>query len=143
VPTPAQARAPRLEELPRFLDPRGNLTFVEGGNHIPFAIERAYWIYDVPGGERRGGHAYRELEEFIVALSGSFEVRLDDGAGEQRFTLNRSYIGLYVPNLLWRELTDFSTNAVCLILASRPYDEADYIRDRAEFDRLAGGAGDA
>lgn len=125
-------------ELPRFLDPRGNLTFIEGGVHIPFPIRRAYWIYDVPGGERRGGHAYHELQEFIVALSGSFDVIIDDGASPRTFGLNRSYLGLYVPRRLWRTLENFSTNAVCLILASRHYDEADYIRDRGEFETLIG-----
>jgi hypothetical protein len=135
------ASEPRLIELPKFLDPRGNLTFIEGEAHIPFPIRRAYWIYDVPGGERRGGHAYRELEEFIVALSGSFEVVVDDGANPRTFGLNRSYVGLYVPGRLWRALENFSTNAVCLILASRAYDEADYIRDRAEFEALTGARG--
>lgn len=123
-------------ELPRITEPRGNLTFVEGGGHIPFAISRVYWIYDVPGGAARGGHAYRKLEEFIVALSGSFDVVADYGAVRQTITLNRSYLGLYVPPLTWRSVENFSTNAVCLVLASDVYDESDYIRDRAEFDRL-------
>ncbi len=131
---------PRVIELPRFLDPRGNLTYVEGDVHIPFPIRRAYWIYDVPGGERRGGHGYRELEEFIVALSGSFDVVVDDATAPRTFNLNRSYLGLYVPRRWWRSLENFSTNAVCLILASRGYDEADYIRNRAEFETLTGGA---
>lgn len=127
----------RTISLPRIRDPRGSLTFIEGGAHVPFAIERVYWIYDVPSGEVRGGHAYHELEEFFVALSGSFDVVLRDGAGEERVTLNRAYGGLYVPRLVWRSLESFSTNAVCLILASRPYDEADYIRDPARFRELA------
>lgn len=126
----------RVIELPKILDPRGSLTFVEGLNHIPFRIRRAYWIYDVPGGEKRGGHAYGRLEEFMVALSGSFDVVVDDGSGEERFTLSRSYLGLHVPSMIWRALEDFSTNAVCLILASAHYDESDYIRDPAEFQAL-------
>jgi hypothetical protein len=133
------ATEPRVIELPRFPDPRGNLTFIEGAAHIPFPIRRAYWIYDVPGGERRGGHAYRELQEFIVALSGSFDVVVDDAGGRRTFALNRSYLGLYVPGQWWRALENFSTNAVCLILASNEYDEADYIRDRGEFETLIEG----
>jgi dTDP-4-dehydrorhamnose 3,5-epimerase-like enzyme len=126
----------RVIALPRIRDPRGSLTFIEGGRHVPFEVQRAYWIYDVPGGEVRGGHAYLELEEFFVALSGSFEVVVDDGRDTQRVTLNRSYEGLYVPNLAWRSLENFSTNAVCLILASRHYDEADYVRDPDRFRAL-------
>jgi dTDP-4-dehydrorhamnose 3,5-epimerase-like enzyme len=125
--------------LPQIRDPRGTLTFVEGNRHIPFPIARAYWIYDVPGGAVRGGHAYLELQEFFVALSGSFDLVVEDGVERARFTLNRSYKGLYVPRLVWRHLENFSTNAVCLILASRPYDEADYVRDPSEFRRLAAG----
>ncbi len=120
-------------EFPKIADPRGNLTFVEGGRHIPFAIRRAYWIYGVPGGERRGGHAYQRLHEVIIALSGSFEVHLDDGTRRRTHLLSRGYVGLYVPNMIWRELENFSTNAVCLILASEPYSEGDYLRDYAEF----------
>jgi dTDP-4-dehydrorhamnose 3,5-epimerase-like enzyme len=127
----------RIIELPRIRDPRGSLTFIEGERHLPFAIERAYWIYDVPGGETRGGHAYLELEEFFVALSGSFDVVVDDGRGERRVALNRSYEGLYVPRLVWRTLENFSTNAVCLILASRHFDESDYVRDAQRFRELA------
>jgi WxcM-like, C-terminal len=126
----------RLLEFPKVQDPRGNLTFVEGGEHVPFDIRRAYWIYGVPGGEKRGGHAYRELGELLIALSGSFEVHLDDGSKRRSHVLNRGYVGLYVPSMIWRELEDFSTNAVCLILASEPYDEADYVRDKVEFLRL-------
>ena len=124
---------PRLIELPKIPDRRGNLTFLEGGHHCPFVVRRAYWIYDVPGGESRGGHAYEQLEEVFIALSGSFTVTVESSRGEQRFLLNRSYVGLYVPRRSWRRLEDFSTNAVCLILASHHYDEGDYIRDHEEF----------
>ena len=124
----------KIIQLPKFLDARGNLSFIEEENHIPFLIKRAFWIYDVPGGEERGGHAYRENEEFIVALSGSFDVVLDDGKGlVQTFHLNRSYYGLYVPNMIWRHMTNFSTNSLAMILASRPYDVNDYIRDYEQF----------
>jgi hypothetical protein len=126
----------RVIALPRIRDPRGSLTFIEGGRHVPFDVQRAYWIYDVPGGEVRGGHAYLELEEFFVALSGSFEVVVDNGRETRRVMLNRSYEGLYVPNLAWRTLENFSTNAVCLILASRHFDESDYVYDRARFREL-------
>src|ERR1700677_2216128 len=102
---------PGIIQLPKILDPRGNLSFIEEGDHIPFKIERAYWIYDVPGGEKRGGHAYKTLQEFIIALSGSFEVVLNDGKEEMRFSLNRSYYGLYVPKMYWRSLENFSTNS--------------------------------
>ncbi|MBP5546216.1 MAG: WxcM-like domain-containing protein [Bacteroidales bacterium] len=120
-------------ELPKIPDQRGNLTFIEEENHIPFKIERTFWIYDVPGGENRGGHAYRETKEFIVALSGSFTVLLDDGHERQEFHLSRSYYGLYVPRMIWREMTDFSTNSLALVLASTPYSAEDYIRDYNEF----------
>src|SRR3954464_2094765 len=123
----------RLLDFPKIHDPRGNLTFVEGHGHVPFAIRRAYWIYGVPGGEKRGGHAYRELREVIVSLSGSFLVHVDDGVRRRSHLLNRGYVGLYVPNMIWRELDGFSTNAVCLILASGPYDPADYVRDKVEY----------
>jgi hypothetical protein len=123
----------RLLELPKIHDPRGNLTFVEGARHVPFQIARSYWIYGVPGGEKRGGHAYRELHEVVIALSGSFEVHLDDGSRRISHLLNRGYVGLYVPNMIWRELEAFSTNAVCLILASQPYSEGDYVRDLGDF----------
>ncbi len=113
----------KIIQLPKFLDERGNLSFVEELNHIPFKIERTYWIYDVPGGETRGGHAYKENQEFIVALSGSFDVVLDDGAEKKTFHLNRSYYGLYVPNGLWRAMENFSTNSLALVLASVPYSE--------------------
>lgn len=126
----------RLIDLPKVLDERGNLTFVEGVTHIPFAIARVYWIYDVPGGETRGGHAYRELDEFLISLSGSFDVVLDDGAEKRVIQLNRSYYGLYVPRMMWRHLENFSTNAVCLILASTAYDEHDYVRNYDQYRQL-------
>ena len=127
---------PRIVNLPQFLDARGNLSFVEQENHIPFAIKRTYWLYDVPGGECRGGHAYKENQEFIVALSGSFDVILDDGKEKKAFTLNRSYYGLYVPKGLWREMDNFSTNSLALILSSTNYDADDYVRDYDEFIKL-------
>ena len=121
--------AVRIIQLPKVLDKRGNLSIIEELKNIPFTIERTYWIYDVPGGESRGGHAYRENEEFIVALSGSFDVILDDGNERKTFSLNRSYYGLYVPKGLWREINNFSTNSLALILSSTVYEEKDYIRD--------------
>lgn len=124
---------PRIINLPKFLDRRGNLSFIEQYLHIPFKIERTYWIYDVPGGESRGGHAYRENEEFIVALSGGVEVVIDDGEEKMVFTLNRSYYGLYVPKGLWREMQNFTTNSFVLVLGSIPYSPDDYIRDYEEF----------
>jgi dTDP-4-dehydrorhamnose 3,5-epimerase-like enzyme len=119
--------------LPKISDPRGNLTFVEGNNHIPFDIKRVYYLYDVPGGESRGGHAHHNLEQFVIAASGSFDVILDDGRIKQRFHLNRSYVGLFIPKMMWRELDNFSSSSVCLVLASMVYEEADYIRDYNEF----------
>lgn len=123
----------QIIDLPKFLDKRGNLSFIEEEIHIPFKIERTYWIYDVPGGEKRGGHAYRENQEFIVALSGSFDVILDDGGEHRVFHLSRSYYGLYVPKGLWRHMENFSTNSLALVLASTLYDEKDYIYDYDEF----------
>ena len=123
----------RLLHLPRVHDPRGNLTFVEGGRHVPFDIQRVYYLYDVPGGAERGGHAHRRLHQVIIALSGSFDVVLDDGSNRVRYHLNRSYTGLYVCPMIWRELDNFSSGSVCLVLASEPYDEADYLRDFDEF----------
>lgn len=120
-------------QLPKFLDSRGNLSVIEEFKNIPFKIERTYWIYDVPGGEHRGGHAYRDNEEFIVALSGGFDVILDDGSDKQTFSLNRSYYGLYVPKGVWREMANFSTNSLALILSSTKYSESDYIRDYQDF----------
>lgn len=127
----------KIVDLPKILDHRGNLSFIEGKKHIPFEIRRVYWIYDVPGGEVRGGHAYKTLNEFIVALSGSFDVILHDGKEEMKFSLNRSYYGLYVPNMYWRRIENFSTNSLALILASDFYKEEDYLRDFEEFKRLA------
>ena len=127
---------PRILELSKFTDPRGNLSVIEELKDIPFEIERTYWIYDVPGGEHRGGHAYRENQEFIVALSGSFDVILDDGYERKTFHLHRSYYGLYVPKGIWREMENFSTNSLALVLSSTKYDVNDYIRDYEEFKRL-------
>ena len=123
----------RIIDLPKILDRRGNLSIIEQYKNIPFKIARTYWIYDVPGGEKRGGHAYRENEEFIVALSGSFDVVLDDGKSKEIFSLNRSYYGLYVPRGLWREMNNFSTNSLALVLASTPYNAEDYIYDYQTF----------
>lgn len=128
---------PRIITLPKILDRRGNLSFIEGGNHIPFAIARTYWIYDVPGGEVRGGHSYRENEELVVALSGSFDVVLHDGHREHRFHLNRSYYGVYIPRMMWRTLENFSTNSLALVLASTKYNVGDYIRDFDQFRKEA------
>ena len=130
------SQKPRLISLPKISDPRGNLSFIEEENHIPFKIKRIYWIYDVPGGEKRGGHAFRETEEFIVALSGSLDVVLHDGKQEYRFHLNRSYYGVYVPKMMWRMLENFSTNSLALILASTIYKDSDYIREFDEFIEL-------
>ncbi len=128
------ARA-RVIELPRISDPRGNLAVIEGNSHIPFEIKRVYYLYDVPGGETRGGHAHKELEEFIVAVSGSFDVIVDDGSERERFFMNRSYYGLYIPPMVWRELENFSSGSVCVVLASEHFDESDYYRDYQEFLR--------
>jgi len=122
--------------LPKVTDKRGNLTFIEGNRHIPFEIKRVYYLYDVPGGESRGGHAHRRLQQFIIAASGSFDVILDDGFERKRFHLNRSYYGLYVPPMIWRELNNFSSGSVCLVLASEPYDDDDYIRDYETFKKI-------
>lgn len=124
-------------ELPKFVDRRGNLSFIEEENHIPFKIERTYWIYDVPGGETRGGHAYKQNQEFIVALSGSFDVVLEDGIKQEAFSLNRSYYGLYVPKGIWRQMRNFSTNSLAMILASTSYDVEDYLYDYEEFNKYA------
>lgn len=126
----------KIINLPKFLDERGNLSFVEENNHIPFKIERTYWIYDVPGGEKRGGHAYKENQEFMIALSGSFDVVLNDGVNKRTFSLNRSYYGLYVPKGLWREMENFSTNSLGLVLASTGYEPEDYVRDYEQFKSL-------
>jgi dTDP-4-dehydrorhamnose 3,5-epimerase-like enzyme len=123
----------QIIDLPKILDKRGNLSVIEELIHIPFKIERTYWIYDVPGGEVRGGHAYKENQEFIVALSGSFDVVLDEGKEKKTFSLNRSYYGLYVPRRIWRRMENFSTNSLALVLASIPYSREDYIYDYEQF----------
>jgi oxalate decarboxylase/phosphoglucose isomerase-like protein (cupin superfamily) len=123
----------KLVNLPKIPDERGNLSFIEEENHIPFKIKRTYWIYDVPGGETRGSHAFKESEEFIVAISGSFDVILHDGKSEAKYSLNRSYYGIYVPKLTWRKLENFSTNSLALILSSTSFTENDYIRDFDQF----------
>lgn len=124
---------PRLIELPKFLDRRGNLSFIEEESHLPFKVRRVYWIYDVPGGEKRGGHAFKETHEMIVALSGSFDVLLHDGQKEYHYSLNRSYFGVLVPKMMWRTLENFSTNSLALIIASTDYSEEDYIYDFEAF----------
>ena len=127
---------PTIIELPKFLDARGNLSFAQNNTHIPFEIKRTYWLYDVPGGESRGGHAYRETEEFVIALSGSFDVIVDDGKEKKIFHLNRSYYGLYIPKGMWREMDNFSTNSLALEFASTKYNPKDYIRNYNEFLKL-------
>jgi oxalate decarboxylase/phosphoglucose isomerase-like protein (cupin superfamily) len=126
----------KLIDLPKIIDERGNLSFIEEQNHIPFKIKRTYWIYDVPGGETRGSHAFRESEEFIVAISGSFDVILHDGKEEKKYSLNRSYYGIYIPKLVFRRLENFSTNSLALVLVSTFYSEKDYVRDINEFLEL-------
>lgn len=126
----------KIIELPKFTDPRGNLSFVEQLNNIPFEIKRTYWVYDVPGGEARGGHAFRENAEFIIALSGSFDVVVDDGKSKKKFILNRSYYGLYVPKGVWREMENFSTNSLAMILSSTCYNANDYIRDYDVYQKM-------
>ncbi len=123
----------KLIDLPKILDERGNLSFFENEKQIPFAIARVYWIYDVPGGEARGGHAYKTLQEVIVALSGSFDVILNDGKEEKKYTLNRSYFGLYVPKMIWRHMENFSTNSLAMIIADQPFSEEEYMRDFNQF----------
>ena len=127
----------RFIDLPKITDPRGNLSFIEGGQQIPFDIKRVYYLYDVPGGSERGSHAHKALHQFIVAMSGSFDVVLDDGRKKKRFHLNRSYNGLYVSPMMWRDLDNFSSGAVCMVLASAHYNEADYIREYSEFISIA------
>jgi hypothetical protein len=122
-------------DLPKISDPRGNLTFIEAGEQVPFGIERVYYLYDVPGGAERGGHAHKELEQLLIAMSGSFDVVVDDGYGRERVHLSRAYYGLYVGRMVWREMTNFSSGSVCLVLASAVYDESDYYRDHDEFLR--------
>ncbi len=133
-----EKNTPSIIDLPKYLDNRGNLSFIEEDTHLPFRIRRVYWIYDVPGGESRGGHAFRSTEELIVALSGSFDVVLNDGEKEFRFSLNRSYYGLYVPSMMWRLLENFSTNSLALVIASKDYDKDEYIREFNEFCQIKG-----
>ncbi|MFB6317430.1 FdtA/QdtA family cupin domain-containing protein [Saccharicrinis sp. FJH54] len=123
-------------QLPKIEDPRGNLSFIEENNHIPFKIERSYWIYDVPGGQTRGGHAFKKQQEFIVALSGSFDVLVDDGKEKKVYQLNRSYYGLYIPSGYWRQMQNFSTNSLALVLSSTQFDEKDYLRAYEDFLKL-------
>jgi len=125
----------KIFDLPKVEDPRGNLTFIEEETHIPFKIKRVYWIFDVPGGQIRGGHAFMEQQEFIVALSGSFDVIVDDGKEKHTFSLNRSYYGLYIPNGLWRQMENFSTNSIALVLSSTYFNEKDYIRDFEDYKK--------
>jgi len=129
----------QMVPLPKITDPRGNLTFIEGGNHIPFDIQRVYYLYDVPGGAERGGHAHKQLQQLIIAMSGSFDVVLDDGHGKKRVHLNRSYNGLYVCPMIWRELDNFSSGSVCMVLASNKYDEDDYFRNYNDFMKARAG----
>jgi hypothetical protein len=133
----------RLIYLPRINDVRGNLTFIEGHNHVPFDIERVYYLYDVPGGASRAGHAHKGLQQLIIAMSGSFDVVLDDGGQKYRYQLNRSYYGLYISPMVWREIDNFSSGSVCLVLASRPYEEEDYYRDYDTFAAAARNGGPA
>ena len=126
-------RGCKMLDLPKISDPRGNLTFIESPKHIPFDIKRVYYLYDVPGGAERGGHAHKELQQLIIAMSGSFDIVLDDGVNKERIHLNRPYFGLYVNTMVWRELDNFSSGSVCMVLASIPYDESDYYRDYDEF----------
>lgn len=123
----------KIIDLPKISDPRGNLTFIEGNNHIPFDIQRVYYLYDVPGGAERGGHAHKALSQLIIAMSGSFDVILDEGGEKKRFHLNRSYQGLYVCPMMWRELDNFSSGSVCMVLASNIYEESDYYREYNEY----------
>lgn len=128
----------KIIELPRIGDPRGNLTFIEGDRHIPFDIQRVYYLYDVPGGAERGGHAHKQLQQLIIAISGSFDLHVDDGVEKRTFHLNRSYTGVYIPRMIWREIDNFSSGAVCLVLASERYDEGDYYRTYSDFLRAGG-----
>ncbi len=132
-----QLNSAKLLELPKISDPRGNLSFVEAGVHIPFDIKRIYYLYDVPGGADRGGHAHKNLHQLIIAISGSFDIALDDGHHKKLFHLNRSYIGLYVPPMLWRDLNNFSSGGVCMVLASEYYSRDDYIYDYKQFQSAA------
>ncbi|HHH42499.1 MAG TPA: WxcM-like domain-containing protein [Gammaproteobacteria bacterium] len=123
----------KLVNFPVISDPRGNLTFIESGQHLPFEFKRVYYLYDVPGGSERGGHAHRNLSQVIIAMSGSFDVHLDDGRGKRSYHLNRSYYGLYICPMIWREIDNFSSGSVCMVLASDHFDESDYYRNHSEF----------
>ena len=127
---------PSLIELPKFFDRRGNLSFIEEDNQLPFKIRRVYWIYDVPGGEHRGGHAFKQTDELIIALSGSFDLNLHDGTTEYKYSLNRSYYGVVVPRMIWRMIDNFSTNSLAMIIASTDFSESDYIRNFEEFRKM-------
>jgi len=122
-------------ELPKISDPRGNLTFIESEHHVPFEIKRVYYLYDVPGGATRAGHGHKTLEQLMIAMSGSFDVELDDGRAKKKYHLNRSTYGLYIPRMIWREIDNFSSGSVCMVLASEFFDEQDYYRDYQEFSR--------
>lgn len=128
----------KIVDLPKIEDPRGNLTFIEGGQHIPFDIKRVYYLYDVPGGSSRGGHAHKALHQLLIAMSGSFDILLDDGEEKVKYHMNRSYYGLYIPPMTWREIDNFSSGSVCMVLASAHYEEADYFRDYSEFCKALG-----
>lgn len=130
-------KKPQIIQLPKIIDPRGNLSFFENPDQLPFEIARTYWIYDVPGGEVRGSHAFKEQQELIIALSGSFDVILNDGIKEEKFSLNRSYYGLYIPKMYWRKLENFSTNSLALIVSDKKFDDNDYIRNFQEFKEKA------
>ena len=123
----------RIIELPKISDPRGNLTFIEGDRHVPFEIKRVYYLYDVPGGANRAGHGHKQLQQLMIAMSGSFDVEVDDGSNKRTYHLNRSYYGLYLPPMLWRQIDNFSSGSVCMVLASDYYDEDDYYRDYSDF----------
>lgn len=129
----------KIIDLPKIEDPRGNLTFIEGGRHVPFEIKRAYYLYDVPGGSHRGGHAHKDLHQLLIAMSGSFDITLDDGRTRFKYHLNRSYYGLYIPPMIWREIDNFSSGSVCMVLASEHYLEDDYYRDYDEFRQVVTG----
>ncbi len=130
----------RIIDLPKINDPRGNLTFIEGERHIPFSVKRVFYLYDVPGGADRAGHALKQCHQFLIAMSGSFDVKVSNGKEEQRFHLNRSYYGLHLPPMLWREIDNFSSGSVCLALASHSYDEKDYYREYKDYLSAMGGA---
>lgn len=134
IPIPTgEDRTCCILNLPKIMDQRGNLTFIEGNRHVPFAVRRVYYLYDVPAGATRGGHAHKQLEQFVIAASGSFTVVVDDGRERRKFFLNRPHYGLYIPRLVWREIEDFSSGSICVVLASEEYDESDYYRDYEDF----------